>query len=190
MRAYKTYKWLLSMLVLVFSCALQAEEQSTARNQYQWMKQLNGAWVLSPAEQQEGKTTANKVVAPLVGTDKVAMIFKPTGKGSVINETLLPDTKKEMMTMYHCTDADCSQVKATHYCAKKNQPELVVDFSSLETAVVYKCNMDTELCRSNQEHVHQIRHELSNDGQHLKTTYSIYKDGRHLKDSIYHLDRK
>lgn len=161
-----------------------------ARPQYQSMTLLQGDWFLSPAELQEGKATQHKLVKPLINTGTTAMSFKLIGKGSTVQENLLPGTGKEMVTMYHCKDTECSQVKATHYCVKQNQPEMLVDPESTSTKLVYNCDMSTALCQSMQNHVHKITHELSNDGNHLKTTYTSYNDGKHLKDSIYHFDRK
>ena len=154
------------------------------------MKGLEGEWVLTSADKQEGKATKHKLVAPLVGTDAVGMSFKLVGKGSTVQENLLPGTKKEMVSMYHCKDASCSQVKATHYCVKQNQPEMVADLSSTTNSLSYNCDMSTELCQSGQDHVHKIKHELSDGDNHLKTTYTSWKDGKYLKDSVYHFDRK
>ena len=161
-----------------------------SRQIYQSMKGLDGEWVLSQASKQEGKATKHELVAPLVGTDAIGMSFKLIGKGSTVQENLLPGTKKEMVSMYHCKDASCTQVKATHYCVKQNQPEMVADLSSTANMLVYDCDMSTELCQSGQDHVHKITHELSDDGNHLKTTYTSWKDGKYLKDSVYHFDRK
>ena len=47
--------------------------------------------------------------------------------------------------------------------------------------------MNTELCNSNVGHVHRIFHEVTSDN-HLKTTYTIYKDGKFEKDSVYQFD--
>jgi hypothetical protein len=158
---------------------------------YEWMKQLSADWVLSPSDQQEGKATNHKLVAPLVGTDATAISFKTVGKGSTVQEDLLPGNKKQMVTMYHCNDTECSQVKATHYCAKQNQPSLVVNTSeSTDRKLVFDCDMSTGLCQSNEDHVHRITHETSNDGQHLKTTYVSWKNGKYAKASTYHFDRK
>jgi hypothetical protein len=52
------------------------------------------------------------------------------------------------------------------------------------------CDMNTPLCNSVEGHVHMIQHELSPDNNHLKTTYTIYKDGKYEKNSIYHFTRK
>jgi len=161
-----------------------------AQQIYQAMKGLEGDWVLSPADKQEGKATKHTLVAPMVGTDKIGMNFKLIGRGSTVQENLLPGTPREMASMYHCKDASCSQVKATHYCVKQNQPEMLADLSSTAARLVYNCDMSTPLCQSRQDHVHKITHELSDGGTHLKTTYTSWKDGEYLKDSIYHFDHK
>lgn len=178
------------ILPILLGVTFQAAAIENARPMYQAMTKLSGDWILSPAEQQQGKATQHKLVAPLIGTDTTAMRFKTIGKGSTVQENLLPETAKEMVTMYHCSDTECSQVKATHYCVKQNQPEMLVDPSSTSTRLVYNCDMRTELCQSNQNHVHRITHELSNNGEHLKTTYTSYNNGKYLKDSVYHFDKK
>jgi hypothetical protein len=157
---------------------------------FEFLTKLKGDWVLSPADQQEGKTTKHKLVAPLVGNGKVAMNFKALGKNSTIQETLLPGNKKEMATMYHCDNyKNCTRVVSKHYCAKRNQPELLSAQNIVQDTVSFSCDMSTELCNSNEGHVHKISHELSNDDRHLKTTYTINKNGKFKKNSIYHFDR-
>ena len=178
------------ILFIVPGASFITHATDNARPQFQSMTTLQGEWILSPAEWQQGKATQHKLVEPLIGTDTTAMSFKLIGKGSTVQENLLPETNKEMVTMYHCNNVECSQVKATHYCVKQNQPEMLVDLASTSTRLVYNCDMSTELCQSKQNHVHKISHELSNNGNHLKTTYTSYKDGEYLKDSIYHFDRK
>jgi hypothetical protein len=178
------------LLFFLMTCSFLSHATDNARPQYQSMTTLQGEWILSPAGQQEGKATQHKLVTPLIGTDTTAISFKLIGKGSTLQENLLPATSKEMVTMYHCDDMECSQLKATHYCVKQNQPEMLVDLSSTSTKLVYNCDMSTALCQSEQNHVHKITHELSENGNHLKTTYTSYNNGAYLKDSIYHFDRK
>ncbi len=178
---------LLSPMLLLLAAQVSAEP---AAKQYQMLTKLQGQWKLAPASMQEGKATKNKNVAPLVGTDKVAMDFKVIGKGSTVQENLLPGTAKEMATMYHCDNAkNCNQVKATHYCAKRNQPQLVAKEESSGNTITMSCDMNSELCKSREGHVHSIKHELSKDNMRLKTTYTIFKDGKFEKDSIYHFSR-
>jgi len=165
---------------------------TTSLNHYKTLTLLEGDWMLSPSDEQEGSATKKEPAAKLVGTDNTAINFKVIGKGSTIQENLLPGTGKEMATMYHCDDfKDCSKVQATHYCAKQNQPELILDTASTTgNVIVMACDMNTSPCNSVEGHVHMIKHELSQDSNHLRTTYTIYKDGKHEKDSIYHFDRK
>lgn len=179
---------ILMLSPMAMSTAL-ADAASGAKQDYNFMAQLKGDWRLLPANQQEGKTTKHKLVAPLVGTDKTAMSFKVIGKGSTVQENLLPGTKKEMATMYHCdSHKNCSQVEATHYCAKQNQPEFVATLRTEKNIVSLDCDMDNDVCQSKSGHVHKISHQLINDN-HLKTTYTIFKDGKRKKDSIYHFAR-
>lgn len=163
-----------------------------ALNHYKTLTLLSGDWVLSPAGEQEGGATKKGPAAKLVDTDMTAMSFKVVGKGSAVQENLLPGTGKEMVSMYHCDDFNnCSQVQAKHYCAKQNQPELLLDAErSDDNLIVMTCDMDTALCKSGEGHVHAIKHEISRNNTHLKTTYTVFNNGKYEKDSIYHFDRK
>ena len=120
------------------------------------------------------------------------MAFKSIGYDSTIQEDLLPNTTKQMVTMYHCKDMECEQLKATHYCVKQNQPEFIANFKeSTKNKIVFDCDMTTELCQSDEDHVHKIIHEISNDGKHLKSSYLSWKNKKQKKNSsIYHFDKK
>ena len=182
-------------LIMMFATAsttlnLHADTSADAQKAYQWMTNLQGEWVLPSADQQQGKATKHKLVSPIVGTNTTAMSFKLVGKGSTVQENLLPGNKKEMVTMYHCQDVGCDQIKATHYCAKKNQPEMKAELTSSPDMLVFNCDMSTALCKSKEDHVHKISHQVSNNGNRLTTTYTSWKDGEYLKDSIYTFDRK
>jgi hypothetical protein len=178
---------------LLFSLALSSVwAGSNSLNNYKTLTLLDGDWMLAPADAQEGGATKKGPAVKFIGTDATAISFKVIGKGSTIQESLLPGTEKEMATMYHCNDfKDCSQLQATHYCAKQNQPELVLDMgNSNDRVIVMNCDMNTPICNAAEGHVHGIKHELSQDSNHLTTTYTIYSNGKFEKDSIYHFDRK
>ena len=181
---------ILAFVLFLSSFPNHAAEQAKPRQVYDWMKQLEGQWTLSPAEQQEGKATQRPEVAAMLGTDRLAMAFELVGRGSTVQEDLLPGTERQMVTMYHCRDASCSAVKATHYCAKQNQPEFLASLDSTPRKLVFECDMNTELCQSWDDHIHRITHELSADGRHLRAVYSSYLNGEHSKDTIFHFDRR
>lgn len=176
-----------AIFLLGFSTLASA---NNAKQVYDWTATLAGDWKLGPADMQIGKATTKGPAAKLMNTDGTAMSFKVIGRGTTIQETLLPGTKKEMVTMYHCYDKQCSWVKATHYCAKKNQPEMkAAPKESSASKMVFNCDMNTELCNSDDDHVHKITHELM-DNNTLKTTYESYKDGFSVKKSSYIFVRK
>ena len=91
----------LAMALLCVSAAV-ASPNSDPQAQYLTLTRLAGDWSLAPADRQEGKATTKGPAAKMVGTDKVAMKFRVIGKGSTVQENLLPGTSKEMATMYHC----------------------------------------------------------------------------------------
>lgn len=181
------------LAALSLSSAVHAEEID-GWELFDWMVDaLKGEWVLSPADQQTGTDSyKHPAVVPMVGTDATGTAYKLIGRETTIQEDLLPDTAKQMVTMYHCKDIACTTLKATHYCVKQNQPEFTANLKeSTPQKFVFECDMSTELCRSNQDHVHRIILELSSEGKHLKSSYLSWEEGK-LKDthSIYHFDRK
>ena len=68
-----------SAVILLFAVSVKAGQALDATTGYQWMAQLSGDWKLAPADQQEGKATQHKLVAPMVGTDQTAMAFGEPG---------------------------------------------------------------------------------------------------------------
>ena len=106
--------------IFILALALSSVRAGTgALNNYKTLTLLGGDWILSPVDAQEGGATKKGPAIKLLGTDETAISFRVIGKGSTMQENLLPGTGKEMATMYHCNDfKDCSQVRATHYCAK------------------------------------------------------------------------
>ncbi|WP_373034489.1 hypothetical protein [Sulfurimonas sp.] len=186
-------KILMSLLATLFITASGYAKDADAFDIYEWMESLRGEWVLSPADKQIGTNSyKNKYVLPMVGTDKTGIAFKSIGRNSTIQEDLLPNSPKQMVTMYHCKDIKCEQIKATHYCVKQNQPEFIANFKkSTPTKIVFDCDMSTEICQSNEDHVHTIIHEITNDGKHLKTSYLSWENKKpKTNSSIYHFDRR
>ncbi len=171
------------------------EDETKAYQVYEQMQDiLDGKWVLSHESKQTGTTSyKNPAIAFLVGTDATAVAYKTIGKGATLQEDLLPDTKKQMVTMYFCNHyLNCTQLKATHYCAKRNNPEFILNEKlTTKDKIVFDCNMNTPLCNSDEDHVHQIILELSNNNTHLKSSYLGWTNQRpNKKNSIYHFDKR
>lgn len=201
----KTLLALTLMSAVVFT-ALQAKEEApkektekkmTAMDVYKRMSFiLADKWSLSPADKQIDTTGAHKnpAIVHLVGDeDAIGTQYKVIGRGATFEEILLPDTMKSMVTMYHCNSyTNCTEVWATHYCAKQNQPRFILNLEeTTNDKFVFDCDMKTELCNSAEDHIHQIILELSDEEDHLKASYLAWKDKK-LRDkhSIYHFDRQ
>ncbi|HIP36066.1 MAG TPA: hypothetical protein EYG85_04365 [Crocinitomix sp.] len=171
-------------------------EKMTVMDAYNGMSMiLSGTWSLSKESEQIDTTGAhkNKAIAHLLGnSDAIGTQYKLIGRGATLQESLLPNTKKTMVTMYHCNSyKNCTQLKATHYCAKKNQPEFLLNLEeTTQDKFVFDCDMSTELCQSADDHIHKMIFELSDNDNHLKASYLAWKDKK-LRDkhSIYHFDR-
>ena len=190
-------KKLLLFLAIIGTFTLHAKaEEIEPIDMYEHMRTaLDGAWKLSSEEKQIDTTGAykNKLVYPLVGTNITALAYKTIGFGSSLQEDLLPNTKKQMVTMYHCDDyVDCAQLLATHYCTKMNQPQFILDVKkSTKEKIIFECDMKTALCQSNEDHIHTIILEFSDEGKHLKSSYLGWTDQKpNKKNSIYHFDKK
>ena len=188
-------KKLLFILVFIGTFTMNAKALEPS-DVYEHMSAiLKGEWKLSPEAKQTNTTGAykNKLVFPLVGTETTALAYKDIGFGSSLQEDLLPNTKKQMVTMYHCDEyLDCPQLLATHYCTKMNQPSFILDAkNSTKEKIVFNCNMDTALCKSDEDHIHNIILEFSNGDKHLKTSYLGWTNQKpNKKNSIYHFDKK
>jgi len=182
-------------ILLAFNSTTFASDEEPMDVYNNMIEKLSGSWSLSSADKQTNTTGAykNKAIVHLVGTDKTAIGYKVIGRGTTVQEELFEGTRKEMVTMYHCNNfSDCTQLRATHYCAKRNQPEFLLNTKeTTDTKFVFDCNMATELCNSSEDHVHKIIHELSNDDKHLKSSYLGWKNQKlNKKNSIYHFDKK
>jgi hypothetical protein len=123
---------------------------SESLNDYKTITMLDGDWVLSPADVQEGGAIKKGPAAELMGIDGTAISFKVVGKGSAVQENLLPGAGKEMVTMYHCdkfktllaspsqallrqtestrTDIGCGHVRRLCYCHGLRHGHLTVQF--------------------------------------------------------------
>jgi hypothetical protein len=173
------------ILGLVVSLFTTINASDTASDIFSYMEELNGEWTLSKTKEQQGSCKFKKEDLENIG---VAISFKYIGLDTTIQEDLLPGTARQMVTMYHCKDIACTTLKATHYCVKRNQPEFILNLEkSSDERFVYDCDMSTELCNSDENHVHQIIHELNED--ELTIYYNSWKNKKPIKSTVCHFER-
>lgn len=155
----------------------------------------SGNWRMSPDEKQIGTTGAHKskLIKDLRGTDKTAVNYDVIGKGTTLQENLYTGTLKEMVTMYHCDRREtCNTLYASHYCAKRNQPKFILNPKETSAnRIVFDCDMSTSLCNSDEDHIHRLMIEASENDKHVKLSYLGMRDQKWRKKStITHFDRK
>ncbi len=176
-------KIILSMLLsFTFSAAVQA---ATPAEVYKWIGALEGSWKMSKTAPQQGSCHFDNPEDVDIG-----IAFKYIARDTTIQEELLPDTEKKMVTMYHCKDIACSNIKGSHYCVKMNQPQYLANLQeSTPNKIIMECDMSTELCNSNENYVFKIIHEVSADGKHLKSSYLSKKDKKPIPSTICNFER-
>ena len=86
--------------------AHQGEHKVSANEAFEKLKSLAGTWQANMITPDGQKTT---------------VVYRVTGNGSVVMETMFAGTDHEMINMY-AVDGD--SIRATHYCSAGNQPVL------------------------------------------------------------------
>lgn len=172
-------KIVLSSLFMALVSATTVNAASAA-DIYEWLGNLEGEWKLSKTQKQQGSCAFEPGSEPAIG-----IAFKYIGKNTTIQEDLLPDSERQMVTMYHCKDIACTNIRGQHYCVKENQPQYIANLQeSTKNKIVMECDMSTELCNSNENYVYKIIHELSADGKQLKTSYLSKKEKKPIPSTV------
>lgn len=177
-------RFIISTLAMVsFTVVAQA---ATPAEVYKWIGALEGEWKLSKTEKQQGSCAFEEGEEPSVG-----IAFKQIGRNTTIQEDLLPDSERQMVTMYHCKDIGCTNIRGTHYCVKENQPVYQVNLKeSTPNKIIMECDPSaSDLCESNENYVYKVIHELSADGTKLKSSYLSKKDKKPIPSTICNFEK-
>lgn len=126
-------------LSLVLSGSAYAEMSSNKL--FETLTSFEGEWDFIEGEQRGSCTKGEDADA--------AIEFKMIGKGTAIQEDLMPGSAYQMVTMYHQEDLNDKDVIGTHYCVKKNQPAYRADLkNSTPDKLVFECDESrTKLCK-------------------------------------------
>ncbi len=156
---------LAAALLLVAACASPrrpAGWSDSIDHAFAQLTALQGEWVLAEgpaAAPAEGATlgaaggTADRAPA---GVGPVAAIYRTTGAGSAVVETLWPGTPDEMVTVYH---RDGEDLVLTHYCSVGNQPHMRAFYIS-SGRVDFSFDGGTNIDSSRDMHMHGVSLEF------------------------------
>lgn len=111
-----------------------------------------------------------------VGPDKDhKIIYKVTAGGSAVEETILPGSPMEMVSMYHL---DGDTLRMTHYCAAGNQPRTKLDLkASTPELLVFAFDGGTNFDPAKDMHMHEGRITIK-DAKHMETEWIGYQNGK------------
>ena len=120
------------------------------------------------------------------GQPSQKVVYRMISNGSVVMETLFPDTDQEMVTMY-LLDGD--ELRLTHYCAAGNQPKLKLDAKiSTTEKLEFVFEGGTNFDPAKDIHMHAGR-IFFRDKNHIQTEWDGYADGRKTGTNRFVLTR-
>lgn len=147
----------------------------------------SGAKAVNPAFEKlkslEGTWTGKAGVKGGEASD-ATVIYKLTGAGTALVETLFAGTPHEMVTVYY---PDGTDVRLTHYCAAGNQPTMKLtgaDGKTLRFEFVSGTNM-----KLTDMHMHSMSVTLL-DPDHIQAEWTSWREGKAAEVAAFDLTRK
>jgi hypothetical protein len=147
---------------------------------FEKLKKLAGEWLSAdePAEPNRDRKEAAET--------RPVCIYKVTSAGSVVQETLLPGTPHEMVTMYYQEGPD---LVLTHYCALGNQPRMKAEPPTAPDKLEFKFAGGSNINPGKDAHMHDLTLTFV-DPDHLRATWTLYQNGQPSKVETFELKRK
>ena len=142
--------------------------------EFQQMKQLVGTW---KGVKEDAKPAAGK-------PEPVEVVYKLTAGGSTLEETLMPGTPHEMVTMYH---DESGKLTMTHYCMLGNTPHLAVTRADAKE-IVFNFVPGAGIDPAKEAHMHGLTLQFK-DADHLVQRWGCYKDGKDNGTVAFNLTR-
>jgi len=137
-----------------------ADDKPAKDARFEKLKTLVGEWVKAD---KDGKPTT-----------EVLTVFKLTGGGSALQETIHPNTPMEMVSLYHMDGLD---LVLTHYCMLGNQPRMKADAKSTDKEIAFKFDGGTNLKPEKDMHVHEGSIKWI-DADTIEWSWQAYVDGK------------
>ena len=123
-------------------------------------------------------------VAAADGKNMGTLVFKATSAGSVVMETMFPQSDHEMVNMY---SADGDSVLFTHYCAMGNQPRMRLK-SATDGVLKFEYIDCGNLKSRDDPHMDSL--ELTIKGDQLTEKWSFYAAGKVTKVETFEFVRR
>ena len=150
--------------------ATRADEPLDARAAFEKLKTLKGEWTV------EGPDAAHPM----------KITYKVVGSGSAVVEDLFPGTDHSMVSVYFLVGND---LRLTHYCAAKNQPQLKLDLkASTPDQLVFAFDGGTNFDPAKDAHMHEGKITLKSDGK-VESSWTGFVNGKAAETKVFKLSR-
>ena len=136
------------------------------------LKQLVGTWT--------GTTTMKGEQMP------ITVIYRLSGGGSVLMETLHPNTPMEMVSMYH---RDGEDILMTHYCMLGNQPRMALRKNENDKILSFVCKDATGMKSHDEAHMHALTLTI-HDENTIEHDWTMQVNGQDDKHAPFSLTRQ
>lgn len=144
-----------AMLVILPLSSASADE-APGHEAFETLKALEGTW--------HGTSSADQKDA--------THVFEVSAAGTVVMETMFPDTDHEMINMYHL---DGDDLVLTHYCAGGNQPTMKLAKAEGNT-LHFDFTGGTNLDPDSDPHIHAAMLVLGDD--ELQSHWTAWNEGK------------
>jgi hypothetical protein len=148
----------------------RGDEPLSATAAFEKMKTLEGEWTVEAPE----------------GTPPRKINYKVVGAGSALVEELFPGTDHAMVSVYYVVD---NNLRLTHYCAAKNQPQLKLDrAASTPEQLVFAFDGGTNFDPAKDAHMHEGKIAFK-DGGKVESAWTGYSGGKPDHTMVFKLSR-
>lgn len=135
-----------------------APAQTETQAKFERLKKLAGVW--QSAKDKDG--------------NQCTAIYRVTGNGSAVTETLMAGTPHEMISVY-AMDGD--SILMTHYCAVGNAPRMKSKAGGTSNVIAFDFKDATNLKSDKDGHMHGLTLTFKDD-DHLSAAWQYYVDGK------------
>lgn len=172
----------ISITVLTIALALAVAPgyaEVAASQVFERFKSFEGTWKGVP----EGQ--GDEAEAEAAAITEVVHRFEVSAAGTIVMETMQPDTEHEMINMYFL---DGDDLVVTHYCSGGNQPRMRLNrAASTEADLVFDFDGGTNL-EGVDHHIHSANIKVAEDGG-LESRWFAAAGGEIVGGMTFHLDR-
>ncbi len=165
LRNQRAILWTAAAFLFAATTVAAGDGPNAAQAAFDRLRALEGTWQGAASGGGEGE-----------GEESVTHVFEVSAAGTLVMETMNPDSPDhEMINMYH---VDGDELVLTHYCSAGNQPTMqLARPQEAANEMRFDFTGGTNLDPARDEHVHAA-HLVLVDADTLESSWTGYKEGK------------